>query len=29
PDLLAHIIYEKFCKAVPLHRQEKNFLQLL
>ena len=25
PDLLAHIIYEKFCKAVPLHRQEKDF----
>ena len=25
PVLLAHIIYEKFCKAVPLHRQEKDF----
>lgn len=25
PGLLAHIIYEKFCKAVPLHRQEKDF----
>ena len=25
PDLLAHIVYEKFCKAVPLHRQEKDF----
>lgn len=25
PELLAHIIYEKFCKAVPLHRQEKDF----
>lgn len=25
PKLLAHIVYEKFCKAVPLHRQEKDF----
>ena len=25
PDLLAHIIYEKYGKAVPLHRQEKDF----
>ena len=25
PELLAHIIYEKFCKAVPLHRQEKDY----
>lgn len=25
PELLAHIVYEKFCKAVPLHRQEKDF----
>ncbi|WP_294412711.1 transposase, partial [uncultured Ruminococcus sp.] len=25
PELLAHIIYEKFCKTVPLHRQEKDF----
>ena len=26
PELLAHIVYEKFCKAVPLHRQEKDFI---
>jgi transposase len=25
PELLANIVYEKFCKAVPLHRQEKDF----
>lgn len=25
PELLAHIIYEKYAKAVPLHRQEKDF----
>ena len=25
PELLAHIIYEKFAKAVPLYRQEKDF----
>lgn len=25
PELLAHIAYEKFCKAVPLHRQENDF----
>ena len=25
PELLAHIIYEKYGKAVPLHRQEKDF----
>ncbi|ADU21930.1 IS66 family transposase [Ruminococcus albus] len=24
PELLAHIIYEKYAKAVPLHRQEKD-----
>lgn len=24
-ELLAHIIYEKYGKAVPLHRQEKKF----
>lgn len=25
PELLAHILYEKYGKAVPLHRQEKDF----
>ena len=25
PELLAHIIFEKYGKAVPLHRQEKDF----
>ena len=25
PELLAHIVYEKFGKAVPFHRQEKDF----
>ena len=25
PELLAHIIYEKYAKSVPLHRQEKDF----
>ena len=25
PELAAHIIYEKFAKAVPLYRQEKDF----
>jgi hypothetical protein len=25
PELLAHIIYEKYCKAVPLTRLEKEF----
>ena len=25
PELLAHIIYEKYWKSVPLHRQEKDF----
>lgn len=25
PELLAHIVYEKYAKAVPLHRQEKDF----
>lgn len=25
PELLAHIIYEKYCNAVPLYRQEKDF----
>lgn len=25
PELLAHIVYEKYCKAVPLHRLEKEF----
>lgn len=25
PELLAHIVYEKYGKAVPLHRQEKDF----
>lgn len=24
PELLAHIVYEKYAKAVPLHRQEKD-----
>lgn len=24
PELLAHIVYEKYGKAVPLHRQEKD-----
>ncbi|MDD6270091.1 MAG: transposase [Oscillospiraceae bacterium] len=24
-ELFAHIIYEKFAKAVPLYRQEKDF----
>ena len=24
-ELLAHILYEKYCKAVPLYRLEKNF----
>lgn len=24
PELMAHIIYEKYAKAVPLHRQEKD-----
>ena len=27
PELLSHIIYEKYGKAVPLHRQEKDFFQ--
>ncbi len=25
PELIAHILYEKYVKAVPLHRQEKDF----
>ena len=25
PELLAHIVYEKYANAVPLHRQEKDF----
>ena len=25
PELLAHIIYEKYCNSVPLYRQEKDF----
>lgn len=25
PEMLSHITYEKYCKAVPLHRQEKDF----
>lgn len=25
PELMAHIIYEKYAKAVPLHRQEKDY----
>ena len=25
PELMAHILYEKFAKAVPLYRQEKDF----
>ena len=25
PELLAHIIFEKYAKAVPLHRQQKDF----
>lgn len=25
PELLAHIVYEKYGKAIPLHRQEKDF----
>lgn len=25
PELLAHIVYEKYCKAVPLNRLEKDF----
>ena len=25
PELLAHIVYEKYAKAVPLYRQEKDF----
>ncbi len=25
PELLAHIVYEKYCQAVPLYRQEKDF----
>ena len=25
PELLAHIIYEKYCNAMPLYRQEKDF----
>ena len=25
PELLAHIIYEKYAKSVPLHRQQKDF----
>ena len=25
PELLAHIVYEKYGKGVPLHRQEKDF----
>ncbi len=25
PELMAHILYEKYVKAVPLHRQEKDF----
>lgn len=25
PELLAHIAYEKYCKAVPLTRLEKDF----
>lgn len=25
PELMAHIVYEKYAKAVPLHRQEKDF----
>ncbi len=24
PELLAHIIYEKYAKSVPLHRQQKG-----
>jgi hypothetical protein len=25
PELLAHILYEKYCEAVPLYRQEQDF----
>lgn len=25
PELMAHIVYEKYAKAVPLNRQEKDF----
>ncbi len=25
PELLAHIVYEKFAKGMPLHRQERDF----
>lgn len=28
PELLAHIIFEKYCQAVPLYRQEKEFRAL-
>ncbi len=25
PELLAHIVFEKYCQAVPLYRQERDF----
>jgi len=28
PELLAHIIFDKYCQAVPLYRQEKEFKAL-
>ena len=28
PELLAHIIFEKYCQAVPLYRQEKEYKAL-
>ncbi len=28
PELLAHIIFEKYCQAVPLYRQEKEYAAL-
>lgn len=28
PELLAHIVYEKYCQSVPLYRQERDFSQM-
>lgn len=26
PELMAHVVYEKYVKGIPLHRQEKDFI---
>jgi len=26
PELMAHVVYEKYVKGIPLHRREKDFI---